>query len=142
MFKIKWSFLGSIPSNSDPEAWTEQTVNFNKYPKQADNGNVNFNNYPSDSHGNGYLRNTTEFPEECEPCAHSMYELSPNIEAWKDTLLPSHLSPGNVTSSAPCLHQAYFELNSSSTPSIDSSQKTQISPLYKATIFSSHVKKK
>lgn len=71
MFKIKWSFLGSIPSNSDSEVQTEQTSNFNKYPKQADNENVDFNNYPSDGHGNEYLRNITEFPEECKPCVHS-----------------------------------------------------------------------
>lgn len=71
MFKIKWNFLGSIPSNSDSEVQTEKTSSFNKYPKQVDSGNVGFNSYPSDGHRNEYLRNITEFPEECEPSVHS-----------------------------------------------------------------------
>lgn len=86
VLKIKWSFLGLIPSKSDPEARTEQAFDFNKYPMQAGDGNVNFNSYPSDSHGNEYLRNTTEFPEKYEPCEYSTYEISPDIETWKDTL--------------------------------------------------------
>lgn len=80
---------------------------------------MNFNKYPSDSCGNVHLRNTTEFPEQREPCIYTTHERSPNRESWKMHSAGHHLNPVNIVPSAPCLQRGYFELNSSSMPSID-----------------------